>query len=563
MKKFTALFLALLMLLSVAAAYAESPAVPWSDYDNLVLDIKKETNFVKREALMHKAEDMLMHSGAIVPVMYYSDYYLSKPDFKDFYSNVYGHKYFQYATNGAKTSARLNIASEPARLDPALNATVDGAILAILAFGGLLATDADGKTVLHFASDYSVSEDGLTYTITVRDGLQWSDGVPLTAKDFEYSWKRAILPETGADFSKVFDVIKGFEEGNLAVSASEDGKTLTVELANPITYFENLLAFPAYFPVPQHAVEAAEGYKDANGNVVSPGAWAVNAGFPVCGPYNLKEWKHDESMVYEKNPSYFDADKIPLQNLEFMLTADNTTAYAAYQAGNLDFLENLNADELENVMNSPEYTRNPLLGTYYLMFNTKSKLFEGKTVEQASAMRRAFSLLIDREHIVETITKKTFIPANSYVPPSTSDGHGGEFKMSDDAYSYPVAEENGYHTLAKTDDSIAKAVELLKEAGYEFDENNVLSPNTPINFEFMYNTSNLHENVGQTMQNDFAELGINLSMKNLDWAIYLDERKEGNYDMCRGAWIADYNDPINFLEVWVTDGGNNDAQLGR
>lgn len=563
MKKTTALFLAILMVFSMTLSFAESSVPAWEEYDKLIAEIKSTSDFTARKALMHKAEDMLFETGALMPLYYYVDLYMAKPDFKDFYTNLYGLKYFHYATNGDSNTAKLNISSEPDKLDPALNSSVDGGILAIATFGGLFAHDAEGKLVPHFAEKIESSEDGLSHTVTMKDGLKWSDDTPLTAKDFEYSWKRAVATETAADYSYMFDIFKGYPN-DLAVSASEDGKTLSFELSAPCAYLTDLLAFPTYFAVPQHAVEAAEGYKDASGAVVNPGAWANEAGFPASGPFKLVEWNHDVSMTYEKNPNYFNADAVKLKKLEFMLQADSTVAYSAYKAGDLDFIDDVPADEIANVKDGGEFYITNQLGTYYVVFNVKSPLFAGKTAEQANKMRKALALLVDREYIVEAVTKAGQVPANAFIPAKMADGLGGEFKVNDENYTYPSAEDTGYFPISFDESvNIPAAIELLKEAGFEFGEDNKLSASTPLSFEYLTNASPGHEAIAQTMQQDFSALGINMTIKSIDWKVFLNERKEGNFDVARSGWIADFNDPINMLEMWTTNSGNNDAQFGR
>ncbi|MBQ7182386.1 MAG: peptide ABC transporter substrate-binding protein, partial [Clostridia bacterium] len=330
MKKLLALLLAAMMVMGIASAFADAGSEPdWTEYDALIATIKSTTDFAERAKLMHQAEDILMDTGAIVPIYYYNDVYMAKPELTGFYSNPYGTKFFMYSDFGDKTTIRLQLASEPDKLDPALNSSVDGACLAANSFGGLYTYDANGELAPNFATGYEVSEDGKTYTFTIRDGLKWSDGTELTAKDFEYSWKRAAAPETAADYSYMFNGIKGYPD-NLAVTASEDGKTLTVELDAPCAYMLDLMAFPAFYAVQQAAVESAEDWQN------NPGAWANEAGFVGCGPYVLTEWTHNESMVYTKNPNYYDAENVTLEKLTFMLSADDTAIYAAYQADDVD-----------------------------------------------------------------------------------------------------------------------------------------------------------------------------------------------------------------------------------
>ena len=560
MKKLLAMLLAALMILACAIpAMADEGSEPdWTGYDALIAEIKSETDFAAREAKMHEAENMLMETGCIVPIYYYNDVYLQKPEVEGVYSNLYATKFFQYATNGESDTMNINLSSEPDKLDPALNSSVDGACLAVTAFGGLYTYNAEGQLSPNYATDYTVSEDGLTYTFTMRDGLKWSDGTDLTANDFVYSWKRAASTETAADYSYMFNGIKGYPD-DLAVSASEDGKTFTVELEAPCAYFLDLAAFPTFFAVNQACVEAAEGFKDADGNIVNPGAWALEAGFVTSGAYTLTEWKHNESMTYTKNPNYWDAENVKLETLKFMLSADDTAIYAAYQAGDLDFADGVPTDEIQNLLDNPEFYVVDELGTYYVSFNVKSDLFAGKTVEQANAMRQAFSKLIDREYIIETVGQTGQKPANAFIPEGMMDGNGGVFKTNDDTFTYPDEENVGYYGY---DVDVEGAIELLKEAGYEFD-GEMLSANTPITFEYLTNETSGHVAIAECIQQDLATVGITMTIRTCDWNVFLNDRKAGSYDVARNGWIADFNDPINMLEMWTTDSGNNDVQFGR
>ena len=563
MKKLLAALLALLiMACAVVPAMADEGSEPdWTEYDSLIAQIKSETDFGAREALMHQAEDILMSTGAIVPIYYYNDNYMQRTGVEGIYANLFGYKFFMYATNGDSDTLRINLASEPDKLDPALNSSVDGACLAVNSFGGLYTYDAEGKIVPNYATGCEVSEDGLTYTFTMREGLKWSDGSDLTAKDFEYSWKRAAATETAADYSYMFNGIAGYPD-DLAVSASEDGTTFTVQLVAPCAYFLDLASFPTFYAVKQEAVEGAAGYTDESGAVVNPGAWATEAGFVSSGAYVLTEWKHNESMVYTKNPYYWDAENVKLERLEFMLSADDTAIYTAYKAGDLDFIDSVPTDEIAGLIESgdPEFHVIDNLGTYYIGFNVKSDLFAGKTVEQAAAMRLAFSYLIDRDYIVETVGQTGQQPANAFIPAGMADGNGGVFKTNDDAYTYPDPDTAGYYNMEVDED---KARELLESAGFVFDENGMLSAETPISFEYLTNESSGHVAIAECVQQDLAVLGIDMTIRTCDWNVFLNERKAGNYDVARNGWIADFNDPINMLEMWTTDSGNNDCQFGR
>jgi len=559
MKRFLALVLALSMMLACVSALADDNSKPdWTAYDELIAKIKASTDFVEREALMHEAEDMLMSTYGVIPIYYYNDLYMQKASVDGIYASLFGTKYFMYATNGDATTLRVCLSSEPDHLDPALNSSVDGACLAANTFGGLYTYDSTGNLAPMLADSYTVSDDGLTYTFTLKSDLKWSDGSDLTAADFEYAWKRAAATETAADYSYMFNGIEGYPD-NLNVTAT-DATTLTVVLTAPCAYMLDLMAFPTFFAVKQEAVEAAEGYKDESGAVVNPGAWATEAGFVSSGAFVLTEWKHNESMVYEKNPYYYDAENVKIEKIEFMLSADDTAIYAAYQAGDLDFIDTVPNDQIATLLNDPEFHLIDNLGTYYCAFNVASSIFDGKTAEQASAMREAISCLIDRQYIVETVAQCGQQVATSYIPAGMADGNGGVFKTNDDAYTYPNEETAGYYAA---EPDVEKAVELLKSAGYEFDDNNMLSASTPLTLEYVTNESSGHVAIAECIQQDLAQVGITMTIRTCDWNVFLNDRKQGNYDFAREGWLADFNDPINMLEMFTTDSGNNDPQFGR
>ena len=534
-------------------AIAEGKSAPdWSEYEALITEIKTTTDMENRVALMHKAEDILMGTAAVIPIYYYNDLYLQKTDVEGIYSNLFGFKFFQFATC-PRDVLKINLASEPAKVDPALNSSVDGACLAVNMFEGLYTYDKDGNLQPALAENTEISEDGMTYTFTLRDGLKWSDGTDLTAKYFEYAWKRAAAPETAADYGYMFDAIAKNADGALDVVASEDGKTLTVKLVAPCAYFLDLAAFPAYLPVPQAQVEAAAGWE------TNPGAWAAEAGFVTNGAYTMTSWKHEESMVLTKNDNYWRADEVTIPEIDLMLSADDTAIFSAYNSGDLDFADTVPTNEIASIMDNPDFHVIDNLGTYYAAFNVNSPIFEGKTVDQAIAMRKAFAILIDRPYIVETVGQTGQKVATSYIPAGMADGNGGTFKENG-AYKFPVGD--GYYPEEVQDAAIDEAIALLEYAGFKF-EDGKLSAETPLNITYLTNDGTGHIGVAQIMQQDFAEIGINMTIDKREWNVFLDERKQGNFDFAREGWLADFNDPINMLEMWTSDSGNNDCQFGR
>ena len=533
---------------------AKNPAAPdWTEYDSLIAQIKSETDYVKREALMHQAEDILMSTGGVIPIYYYNDIYMQRASIDNIYSNLYGFKYFMHATGVKDNVLKLNLASEPAYLDPALNSSVDGACPAVNSFAGLYTYDKDMNLVPQLADSYTVSDDGLTYTFTMKKDLKWSDGSPLTAEDVVYAWQRCANPETGADYAYMFDGFALNADG-LVDAVAEDDVTVTCKLTAPCAYFLDLMAFPAFYPVPKAVVEKAP--------ADNPGKWAQEAGFISSGAFTLKEWKHDESMVYVKNPNYYDAANVTIDEMDFMLSADDTAIYSAYKSGDVDFIDTVPTDEIQALLSDPEFHIVDNLGTYYIAFNVNSDLFAGKTAQQAAYMRLAVSLLVDREYIAENIGQTGQQAATSYIPAGMMDGNGGVFKENDADYTYPNEASAGYYPQALSEKNKATAIELLKRAGYEFD-GEMLSDATPIALNYLTNDGTGHIKVAEAIQQDLAEIGIQMTIASEEWNVFLDDRKAGNFDFAREGWLADFNDPINMLEMFMTESGNNDPQFGR
>lgn len=590
MKKLTALVLALVMCFGLVAcgstpAPSSTPASEpasqpeatnenfvdpvngWDVYDELIDQIRTETDLAKRAELMHQAEDILMETGAILPLYFYTDIYLQQDYLTNVYWTPFGYKYFMFAElgNGADT-LHAYLASEPDKLDPALNSTVDGAILAINSFAGLFTYNADHEQVPDLAESYTKSDDGLTYTFTLKDGLKWSNGDTLDATDFVYSWNRAADPMTASDYGYMFAPIKGYAEmtemdadGNLvnpdaqlAVTASEDGKTLTVELEYPTAYFLDLCAFPTYFPVYQEAVEAA----DPEGN--NPGAWALegtnkNENFVCSGAYVLTEWNHNSSMIYEKNPNYHRADEVKIEKQEFMLSNDEVQPFNAYNAGDLDFCDGVPTAEIANMEGNPEYYVIGTLGTYYVSFNVNSPMFEGMSAEDAATLRKALALFIDRDYIVTNVGQADQVPAGSFIPAGCLDGTGKEFKNKD--YFDPSAEA--------FEANVEEGIAMMESIGYKFDENGMLSDETPLSFTYLVNTPGSNVDVAVAIQQDMDAVGIDMQISEMEWNVFLNDRKAGNFDVARNGWLMDYNDPLNMLEMWTSDSGNNDCQFGK
>lgn len=433
----------------------------------------------------------------------------------------------------AKTASASEIVvcvgSEPDIIDPALNSAVDGATLLVHGFEGLMSLDKDGVPILGQAESYKISDDNLTYTFKLRNGLKWSDGKDLVAGDFVYSWNRAIDPETAADYEYMFESIEGYAEGKLNVTAPDD-KTLVVKLVAATPYFLELCAFPTFFPVRQDIVEA------------NPDSWTLDPKTYIGnGPYMLKEWVHDSHMIYVKNSKYWNASKITgPETIKFLLMDDDNAILAAFQNGEILLADSMPNDEIEAWKDKSEFNIEGQLGTYYISFNvTKPPLDNPK-------VRKALTLAIDRDFIVTKIGQAGQQPAGAFVPTGLTDADPSkEFREVGGNYYNPSKEAN--------EDNLKEAKKLLAEAGYP-DGKGIPT------MEYLYNTSSGHQQIGEALQSMWKEIGVNITLVSQEWNTFLNTRKNGEYHIARNGWLGDYNDPISFLDMWITGGGNNDAQ---
>ena len=474
------------------------------------------------------------------------------------------------------SSINVCLASEPDTIDPALNSAVDGATLVSHLFSGLAkwAQDENGNLVI--AADAAedlvegvVNEDGtVTYTYTLRDGLVWSDGQPVTAGDFEFAWQRAASPALAADYCYMMEVIDGYSDmwevdadGNyvnpdakLNVVAVDD-KTLEVTLANAVAYWNELLAFPTYFPVRE--------------DVVADEGWATNADTYVGnGPYKMASWDHDSVITLQKNPDYVDADSITMDEINFYLSDDANNQLTNFKNGDWQLIDDVPTNEIETLKAEypEEFVVTGQIGTYYVCWNINEEILPegceltGAEAEAAKAeIRNAISLLLDRNYIVEEIGQAGQVPASSFVAMGMTNPDGSQFYetagSSKDYVGYYDVSEDAFES------NYEKAVEILKKY-YEFDEATQQFTNFPT-LNYLYNTGEGHKAIGEYLQSAVSGVGITMNMENQEWNTFLNTRKNGDYSIARNGWLADYNDPICFLDMWTTGSGNNDIQFGK
>ena len=462
----------------------------------------------------------------------------------------------------AKTSINVCIASEPDTLDPALNSAVDGATMIAHLFAGLStwAQDENGALVIvpACATDLPaavINEDGTaTYTYTLVDGLKWSDGKDLTAKDFEFTWKRAASEELGADYGYMFEVVKGYPN-DLAVEATDD-KTLVVTLSNDVSYWNELLAFPSFLPVRE--------------DVVASESWATDPATYICnGPYTMTKWDHNSLITLTKNENYNLADTIKMDEINFYLSDDANNMLANYEKGDWQMIDDVPNNEIATLKETypAEFVVGSQMGTYYVCWNVNANILPegcelaGEDAEKAMAeIRYAIGLLFDRNYIVTEIGQAGQQPASSFVALGLTDANGiDQFYKN----AGPSDEYAGYWNVAEDayEANWAEAIEILKKY-YEFDEATQAFTNFP-SIEYLYNTSEGHKAIGEYLANVVSSVGITMNLTNQEWATFLNTRKDGDYTVARNGWLADYNDPISFLDMWTSTSGNDDTQLGK
>lgn len=428
-----------------------------------------------------------------------------------------------------------NNTSEPATLDPAKAQGTHESFPLQHMFVGITRNNKDGQVENALAEKIDISQDGLTYTITLKDGLKWSDGSPLTAHDFEFSWKRVLDPATESHYANQLYYVKGgqaYNEGkgsadDVAIKAKDD-KTLEVVLDKPTAYFDGLMAFYTLYPVPKAIVEANPDWAKDPKTLVSNGA------------FQLKTWEHNAKISMDKNPNFYDAENVKIDGIDMDIIEEQNTAWQKYSSGEY----NVNIDLPTEVVGqlkeseSPELIIGKDVGTYYYNFNPEKKPLNNPKV------RKALAFAIDRTIITDKIAKGGQIPATGVVPIGILDENGKDFG----------ADHQG---LVKYDPQEAK--KLFEEGLAE--EN--MKPED-VELTILYNTSEGHKAIAQAVQQMWnKELGINVGLENVEFKVKLDREKAGQYDISRAGWVGDYADPMTFMDLWLTGGSFNDAKYSN
>lgn len=429
--------------------------------------------------------------------------------------------------NEASGTVIVNNLSEPETIDPALQTGHPDATIVIQLFEGL--TSFDPKTLTPIpgvAEKWDISPDGYVYTFHLRTDAKWSDGQSVTAKDFQYTFTRLLDPKIAARYAYQGYYIKNGEKFNKGEikDASQlglkavDEHTLKITLETPTPYFLSLLYHTSMYPVRKDIVE-----KFGND-------WTRPENIIGNGPFILKEWTMQKRMIMSPNPNYWDVKNVKPKKLIFYPIEDTLTGYKMYQADQIMFTTPAPLSEVEKLIanKDPEFIVSPLFSTYYYMINTTLPALKNKKI------RQALSLAIDRDKIVTKILKAGQIPAWTFVPPGIA-----KYISAKPAFD-------------KVDIVLAKkllAEGLAEEGLKEFPETKLL-----------YNTSEAHKKLALAVTDMWREnLGINIVPFNQEWKVYLKSESNMDYQIARKGWIGDYLDPNTFLDMYLTNGGNNNT----
>lgn len=442
-------------------------------------------------------------------------------------------------TGGQKLT--WNIASDPRYIDPTLNSATNGSTVIRALFEGLTKMDPSGVVIPGVAESLpEVSSDGLVYKFKISSAAKWSDGKPVTANDFVYSYKRGLTPETAAEYAiELFNLKNGqaFNEGKVPFEEvgvkALDEATLELTLENPVSYFPELLTNSIYMPLREDIVSKPAAALDS---------WTRD---PVTcignGPFILKEWTEKDKIVVVKNENWRGAADVKLDEITFKMIEEATTALADFRKGDLDYTEQPPTVEIAQLINEGLCKIFPYIGTYYLDINQSPEL-EKVSPEAAKALsdvkvRKALSLAIDRQSIIDAITMAEEKPALGFVPFGIKDDKGQDFTNK----SY------------FNDNDVETAKQLLADAGYPNGEG------FPT-LQYRYNTDERHKNIAEALQSMWKDnLNINVELSNEEWKTFQVTRTDKQYVMARDGWIGDYMDPNTFLELLHSKNGNNNS----
>ena len=449
------------------------------------------------------------------------------------------------------------LGAQPESLDPMRYGVGDDATFLVNLFSGLVAYRPDENGAVRLTADLCAElptptedESGRpVYVFRLRDGLKWSDGSPLTAEDFVYSWSRAAF-SADAPERELFSCIAGFDAGALEVAASEDGTSLTVTLDKPTPRFLERLANPVFCPV-QAASASAEGWDRSPETCVTSGAYTLEA-------------FSEEGMTLARNPNYWDDASTTLDSLDFAFSEKPGEILAGYEEGRYRVAAGLPAGVAEQYADSDALHVTGRMGNYCLCFNMNDPALADFTEQERADIRTALSLLIDRNEICQTIAKQGQLPAASVVPAGMTDADGTDFA----AHNGPEGKGGGYFSTEADayQANCDRAVKLLRGVAASSGKFSVSMDGVCKDFPTLtYLTSDSvgHVEIANAITASFRAYGIEMRTSALELGAFLDARARGDYSMARFSYTAAYDDPAAFLTLWATGAGSNCIGLGQ
>jgi oligopeptide transport system substrate-binding protein len=440
---------------------------------------------------------------------------------------------------------RIGNGGEPRSLDPQLVTGIIEERLLSSMFEGLVNVDFETMTPIPgVAESWEVSADGLVYTFHLRDDAVWSNGDPVTADDFSYSWRRILTPALAAEYAYLLYPIENAEAFNTGTETdfgkvgvkAVDSRTLEVRLRAPTPYFLTLQIHFSFYPVHRETIEKHGAMTQRDTPWTRPGNHVSN------GPFKLKAWTPNKEIVVEKNPRYWDRDRVQLERIVFLPIQDPTTEERLFRAGELDVTNTLPVSKVQEYRAGPPNALvvSPILATEFIRFNTTRKPFDDARV------RHALSMAIDREALVEHVTRGGQRPAHTFVPP----GLGG--------YAYGTHAEPGAEGIPRGQPfEPERAREYLAAAGYA---GGAGFPEVTL----IYDTNDNNRRYCEALQNMWlTQLSLRVRLQNMDGKSWLSAMMNLDYDLARSFWVADYPDPSNFLEMFYAVSGNNRTGFAR
>lgn len=440
------------------------------------------------------------------------------------------------------------VGAEPETLDPTMNQAVDGMIYVTHLYEGLYRIKTDGSFELGQAKSVDIvdnADGSATVTAVLRDGIVWSDGKPVTAQDFIYSWRRLVDPAVaspynyiGGDFFKNGnDVMAGTITPDKLSATAVDEKTLKFDITANVPYVKDILAFPNMMPLREDVVSA------------NPEGWAAEVtGQVFNGRYTLSEFTHEDQIVVTKNDTYWDKDSTKMGKVTFKLMSDNNAMLAGFKAGDLDLIDSFPVSELATLQSTPEYHRFGNIGLYYL----ELQMMDGSAkVLQDPNIRKALSLAIDRDYLNQQVWNGSRVPAYALVPEGIPDATAGsDFRKTG-------GDVVGGDLSTDFQANVTKAKELLSAAGYPDGKD------FPT-LEFSYNTDTGHQAVAEAVAQMWKDnLGITVELASMEWDVFQGYRKTTDCEVARQGWLGDYTDPATFFDLFKKTAGTNDGHYNN